>query len=300
MKRYIEGKLTIYTPTFNRAYCLPQLYNSLLRQSKQHFEWLIIDDGSTDGTEELVDTWIKEAPFKIKYFKQKNEGKMAKVNFAHQIINTELNMCMDSDDYLTDNAVEEIFFTWEEAKNVPKICGMVGLDLLINGKIIGTEFPANLKKIKFSDFDRLGVKGDKKFIYKTSIISSYPGYPSIDGEKFPAPGYLYRLVDVDYDLWIINKPLCMVEYLEDGLSKNKYNQFKNVPNSFMFYRHERMRLSTSFSDRFKNAIHFVSSGLFAKKNLFKNNHYPITTFLAVPFGTALNWYIRKTNKKGVV
>lgn len=302
MKKYRNNIITVYTPTYNRAYCLHQLYESLLRQTQSYddFEWLVVDDGSTDNTEELLKKWISDAPFKITYYKQINEGKMAKLNFIHKTIDTELCMCVDSDDYLTDDALEIIFQRWISIKDKTGIVGLVGLDVYKNGNVVGTEFPKDLEKIKFRDFEKHGVKGDKKFVYKTSIISSYPQYPSFDGEKFPAPGYLYRLIDVDYDLHIINRQLCVVEYLEDGLSKNKYSQFKKAPNSFMFYRQERMRLATNFSERFKNAIHYVSSCLFAKKSIFKNNNFPITTFFALPLGLALNLYLKKTNKKGGV
>lgn len=301
-KIYRERNITVYTPTFNRGYCLHQLYESLCRQTCEvsSFEWLIVDDGSTDNTEQLVNDWILNAPFKISYHKQENEGKMAKLNFIHQIIDTELCTCIDSDDYLTDNALALIFSEWSKVSNNIGIAGLVGLDIFKDGSVVGTKFPASLSSIKFRDFEKHGVNGDKKFIYKTSIISSYPPYPSFPGEKFPAPGYLYRLIDVDYDLAIINEPLCIVEYLEDGLSKNKFIQFKKAPNSFMFYRLERMRLATNFKERFKNAIHFVSSGIFTKKNIFKNNKYLFTTFLAVPFGIVLNVYLRSTNKKGKV
>ncbi len=295
-------ELTIYTPTYNRGYCLHQLYESLCRQTHnvEDFEWLIVDDGSTDNTEELVQAWIRIAPFKIIYYKQKNEGKMAKLNFIHKIIETELCMCMDSDDYLTDNAVEIILSKWNQVKNNPTIGGMVGLDIFKNGDVIGTRFPNLLNKIKFRDFGRYGVKGDKKFIYRTSVIRSYPPYPSFKGEKFPAPGYLYRLIDVDYELAIINEPLCIAEYLEDGLSKNKYAQFKMAPNSFMFYRQERIRLSHNTFEKYINSIHYVSSCMFAQKNVLKNNKFPLLTFLAIPFGVLLNIYIRHTNKKGGV
>src|SRR5690606_23531816 len=102
MKKYKKNKITVYTPTFNRAYCLNQLYESLHRQTQSYndFEWLVVDDGSTDNTEELLSKWINEAPFKITYYKQKNEGKMAKLNFIHEILETGLCMCVDSDDYL--------------------------------------------------------------------------------------------------------------------------------------------------------------------------------------------------------
>ena len=295
-----QETITVYTPTFNRAYCLPQLYNSLLNQTVNDFVWLIIDDGSTDNTEEIVKIWIKQSPFKILYFKQINEGKMEKVNFAHQFIDTELNMCVDSDDYLLNDSIEIILKEWEKIKFNQNIAGMVGLDVFKDHTVVGTKFPENISISKFCYFDKIGAKGDKKFIYRSEITKKYPKYPSINGEKFPAPGYLYRLIDVDYNLWVFNKPLCVVEYLEDGLSKNKFKQFKMSPNSFVFYRQERMRLAINWIDRFKNAIHYVSSCMFANKKFFEDNLYPITTILAIPFGILLNNYIKRTNKRGVV
>lgn len=300
MKDYRRGIITVYTPTFNRGYCLHQLYESLLRQTNVNFEWLVVDDGSSDNTESLILKWIEEAPFKISYFKQRNEGKMAKLNFIHQIVDSELCMCMDSDDYLLDNAIAEILNLWETVKSNNNIAGIVGLNVSKEGKVIGTEFPDKLCYTKFSRFNKYKIYGDKKFIYRTDIISSYPPYPSINGERFPAPGYLYRLIDVDYDIWLHNKPLSVVEYLGDGLSKNKYSQFIKSPNAFRFYRLERMRLAENYLDRLKNAIHFVSSSLFARKNIFKSNRFPFTTFLALPFGIILNIHIRKSKTKGVV
>lgn len=298
---YEEDKITVYTPTYNRGYCLHKLYNSLLSQTDVNFEWVIIDDGSSDNTKEIVQQWISDDRISIKYYYQENKGKQEAVNFAHSLIRTELNACVDSDDYLVDDAIEYILKTWRKIKDDKNIAGIVGLDVYQNGTVVGSRFPDNLKTARFTDFaGKYNIKGDKKFVYKTEIIHKYPPYPSISGEKFPAPGYLYRLIDVDYTLFVTNKVLCVVEYLPDGISKNKFKQFMNSPNSFAFYRLERMRLANRFGDRFKNAVHYVSSCRFAKKSIFTNNPYPFITALALPFGILLNLYIRNTNKGGLV
>src|SRR5699024_2051090 len=195
--------------------CLHQLFESLCRQSldMELFEWWVVDDGSTDNTEELVSKWIREAGFTIRYFKQENEGKMAKLNFIHPRLASELSICIDSDDYLLDNSLLNIYNVWLSIKNKDSIAGLVGLNIFENNKVVGTYFPKNKRRIKFSDFEQFGIKGDKKFVYKSSVFKMYPNYPAFLNEKFPAPGYLYRLIDVDYDLYIINEPLCVVEYL---------------------------------------------------------------------------------------
>lgn len=299
IKQDFKKTITIYTPTYNRAYTLPNLYNSLTRQTNKDFIWLVIDDGSTDNTLELIEEWKKNSEFTILYFYQENEGKMEKLNFAHKIIETELCTCVDSDDYLVDNAVELILNSWALTKHKKHIGGMIGLDVYEDGSLVGTGFPDSISEIRFCDFNINGIKGDKKFVYKTSVLKEYPPYPSINNEKFPAPGYLYRLIDQKYSLFIIDEPLCVVEYLEDGLSKNKYKQFFDAPNSFAFYRLERIRLARSFNEKFINAMHYISSCLFAKKPVF-NGDYNRLLFLAYVPGVILNFYIRMNKNKGAL
>jgi glycosyltransferase involved in cell wall biosynthesis len=291
--------ITVYTPTYNRGFIISNLYNSLLRQSNQNFEWLIIDDGSEDNTHQLVSQWIEEDKIKIRYFHQENKGKMEALNLAHDLIETELNVCIDSDDYLVDVAIEIILSEWEKVKGNKKIAGLVGLDVFKTGEVVGTKFPEDLKYSKFSHFFGKITKGDKKFVYRTDVVKKYPKYPSFPNEKFPAPGYLYRLIDQDYDLYLINKVLCVVEYLEDGISKNKYLQFRKYPNSFMFYRLELIRLSDSFLDKYKSTVHYVSSCLFAQKSFFNNKYFYLIILALLP-GLILNLYLRFTSKKNKI
>jgi len=301
MVNYIEGKITVYTPTYNRGYCLNKLYESLLRQTNKNFDWLIVDDGSIDNTKELVMSWIKDNKIDIKYIYQENAGKMHALNVAYERINAELNVCVDSDDFLVDEAIDLILTKWKAIRDNKQLAGLVGLDRFEDGKLVGTNFPENIKTAKYREFEtKYNIKGDKKFVYRTDIVHDTAKYPMIDGEKFPALGYLYRLIDQNYDLYLLNTVLCVVEYLDDGISKNKFTQFKKSPNSFAFYRLERMRMAVNYKDKFKNAIHYVSSCIFAKRNIFKNNPYWLTTLLAFPLGILLNIYILKSKKKGVV
>ena len=137
--------ITVYTATYNRAYVLEDLYNSLIRQTNQNFDWLIIDDGSQDNTHKLVSKWEKESKIKITYKFQENKGKMEALNLAHDLICRELNVCVDSDDYLVDDAIEIILSEWETVKGNKKIAGLVGLDVFKTGEVVGTKFPEDLK-----------------------------------------------------------------------------------------------------------------------------------------------------------
>ncbi|TWD98890.1 glycosyltransferase involved in cell wall biosynthesis [Neobacillus bataviensis] len=284
--------LTIFTPTFNRAYTLHKLYESLKRQSNKDFIWLIIDDGSSDNTEELVQGWIEDNVMPIRYYRQENQGMHGAHNTAYSMIDTELNVCIDSDDYMPDNAVEKIVEFWEEYGD-EEIGGIVGLDCNTNGEILGTELPKDLKtSTLFNLYNKYGVKGDKKLVYRTKITKKYP-YPIYPNEKLVPLSYKYYMLDQEYELLLMNEALCCVEYLPDGSSKNILKQYKKSPNGFRFYRMEMMKLpDTPMLFKFKQAIHYVSCSIFAKsKRILRQSPKKLLTIAAFPFGIVLNKYI---------
>ncbi|GGX27099.1 glycosyltransferase family 2 protein [Aquimarina muelleri] len=293
--------ITVFTPTYNRAYCLHKCYESLIRQSNQDFVWLIIDDGSTDDTKELVESWITENKIDIQYHYQKNLGMHGGHNAAYRLINTTLNICIDSDDCIGENAIENILRTWEPIKNNPEFAGIVGLDADETGKIIGTKIPEHIKETTLYDLYNVhGVKGDKKLVYRTEIVKKYPPYPIFEEERFVPLGYLYQLIDQDYKLLPINEVFCIVEYMADGSSMNILKQYRRHPRGFAFSRKSRMKMAKNFKDQFKNAIHYVSSSMFIKNSAFlKESPKKITTILAIPFGILLNLYIRYKTKEGI-
>ena len=140
----MKATLTIFTPAYNRAYTLHKCYESLKKQTNKDFEWLIIDDGSTDNTRELVQSWIEENIIPIKYHYQKNQGMHGAHNTAYELIDTELNVCIDSDDYMPDDAVEKILKFWDKNKS-DNIAGIAALDAYESGEVIGNTFPEDLK-----------------------------------------------------------------------------------------------------------------------------------------------------------
>jgi len=289
--------ITIFTPTYNRAYTLTRLYDSLLNQTSKDFEWLIIDDGSTDNTKELVQNWIEEGKIPITYFYQENQGMHGAHNTAYKLIDTELNTCIDSDDFIPNDSVEKIVKFWREKGNM-KYAGIVGLDITNEGKIIGTPFPNHIKETTLSDFYAQGGKGDKKLVYRTDIINTYPEYPIFEGEKFVPLDYKYLLVDQAYKLLTLNKGLVVVEYMKDGSTKNIFKQYRNNPKGFAFSRLSRIQYGATFKERFKNAIHLVSSAMFIGdcRWLFKTKR-PFWVLLAIPFGVLLNIYVRTKTRK---
>ncbi|WP_299252437.1 glycosyltransferase family 2 protein [uncultured Aquimarina sp.] len=290
--------ITVFTPTYNRAYCLDQCYQSYIRQTNQDFTWLIIDDGSSDNTKELVSSWIDENKIDIQYHYQENQGMHGGHNAAYRLINTTLNVCIDSDDFMPDDAIEKILFNWEIIKDKQELAGLVGLDADKKGAIIGTKIPDSLKEVTlYNIYNRYGVKGDKKLVLRTDVVKKYPAYPIFEGERFVPLGYLYQLIDQDYKLFPVNEVFCIVEYMEDGSSMNILKQYRRHPRGFAFSRKSRMKLAENFKDRFKNAIHYVSSSIFIKNGAFVNESpKKITTILAIPLGILLNLYIRFKTK----
>ena len=289
--------LTIFTPAYNRAYTLHLCYESMLRQKNKDFEWLIVDDGSTDNTKELVEKWIKaDNGFNIRYIYKENGGMHTAHNTAYENIDTELNMCIDSDDYLTDDAVEKILSFWGKNKD-EKYGGIIALDIFQNGEIIGKKLPEQ-KSIAYNDYYEYGGTGDKKVIYRTDVITKYPPYPEYKGEKFVGLCYKYLLADQEYPLLIMNEPICVVEYLEDGSTRNIMKQFVKNPRGYIFLRKERMKYCKTFKWRFKSCIHYVSSSIMIKdKHFIKESPKKIMTILSIPFGVVLYFYINYKTKE---
>lgn len=298
-------KITIFTPTYNRAYCLHKCYESLKRQTNYDFEWLIIDDGSTDNTKQLIEQWMLEPhDFAIKYVYKQNGGMHTAYNAAYEIIETELSMNVDSDDYLTDTAVEDILDFWNAHKS-ENIGGIYALDCYKNGEVVGLSFSDELKQFhgwgyKIIYYESNGKtkryvnKGDKKFIGVTKIIKQYPPIPVFEGEKYHSLYYKQHLIERDYSILILNKPVCIVEYMMDGSSKNMYAQYVNNPKGFCDERCYVMRNAPSLKLKLNAAIHYVAESLLAgNKHFIRTSTNTTAVILAMPLGIMLYFYIRR-------
>ena len=285
--------LTVFTPAYNRAHTIGRTYESLCRQTCKDFIWLIVDDGSSDNTRELVESWQqKNNGFEIQYIYQENQGMHGAHNTAYRNIHTELNTCIDSDDYMPDDAVEKIVTFWKENKS-DDLAGIIGLDADIHGNIIGTTFADSLQRTTLTGFYAHGGKGDKKLVYCTDVIKKYPEYPIFPGEKYVSLGFKYELIDQDYELLTLNEPLVCVEYQADGSSLNMYRQYIRNPKGFAFIRKSSMVLAPTAKRRFMEAVHYVSSSIISRnKHFLKESPRKGLTLCAIPFGVALYALIR--------
>ncbi len=283
--------LTIFTPAYNRAYLLPRLYESLCNQTCHDFCWLIVDDGSSDNTRELVQAWIEENKIPIRYEYKTNGGMHTAHNLAYRLIDTELNTCIDSDDFMPIDAVEKIVSFWKKYSN-SQVNGIIGLDADTKGNIIGSRLPDDIETMTLTDFYHFGGKGDKKLVYRTNVMKSLPEYPVFEGEKYVGLGYKYMLADLQRPMLLLNEILVHVDYQPDGSSGTMWKQYGRHPQGFAFLRRETMKYHPYFKERFKAAIHHISSRLFMRKNPLQDSPSIILSLLALPFGVMLHLYIQ--------
>ena len=234
---------------------------------------------------------------KFRYVWQENSGMHGAHNTAYELIETELNVCIDSDDYMPEKAVEHILSLWNEYGS-SEVSGIIGLDSYTDGRIIGTKLPTELGRSTLFDlYYKHGVTGDKKLVYRTELTKKYP-YPLFKNEKYVGLAYKYYKLDQEYEMLLMNETLCCVEYLPDGSSLNMFNQYRKNPCGFAFYRKELMKLPfASRSFKFRQAIHYVSSSLISKNRQFLlETPMKGLTLVAVPIGFMLFLYISMKTK----
>ena len=287
--------LTIFTPAYNRAHTLERTYKSLCRQTCQDFVWLIVDDGSTDDTRAVVSAWIQEGIIDIKYVYQENQGMHGAHNAAYRNITTELNTCIDSDDWMPDDAVAKIIDFWRQ-NGSDEYAGLVGLDMTEDGQIIGTAFTS--PRVNMTQYYDDGGRGDKKLVFRTDVIKKYPEYPLFAGEKYVSLASKYFMIDQDYDVLTLNEPLVIVEYQQDGSSLNMWRQYWKNPKGFLYDRKLVLSSKPKLLKRFKYCIHYISSKLIAKEyNIISDSPCKVSTLLMLPVGFAFYEIVKYKVKK---
>lgn len=217
-----DTKVTILTPTYNRAHTLPQLYNSLLRQSDKRFSWVIVDDGSSDATREVVSGFA--ANFPLKYIYKQNAGKHTAINCGMQSIDSEFTFIVDSDDYLKDNAIELINRWIVDIAGVTGLAGVAGLSVDEENKVMG-QFPNNCEYIDCFNSERKLCKllGDKAEVYKTELLKSHP-FPVYEDERFMPESIVWNQFSLEgLKVRWYKDCIKVCKYLEDGLTSATKN-----------------------------------------------------------------------------
>ena len=311
--------LTVFTPTYNRKHTIVRTYESLCRQSCADFDWLIIDDGSSDGTRDWVESlgekivnsgtqfdWmgcmldgvddnhftIQTDKLSIEYIYKPNGGLYTGYNVAYATIQTELCVCIDSDDYMPDDAVEKILKCWHE-RGSEKFAGLLGLDYNIATKdFIGGRFPEALNEVFFYDLHLKKLHaGDTKPVLRTALMKEVAPQVGFHGEKNFNPVYMMMQVCDNYPVLLLNENLCNVEYQigADSMSQGIWRQYVNSARSFAKLRLLEMSLKhNTFKNKMRVCIHYISSCLLSKDSgWLKKSPLKSMTLLLSPLGFVL-------------
>jgi len=259
--------ITVFTPAYNRAHLLPRLYESLCKQTFKDFEWVIVDDGSTDDTKSLsLSLSSREGTdFPIRYFYQENGGKPSAINTGMDLAHGELFFIVDSDDVLTSDALQAIHDDWVPVKD-KGLCGISYLRGYSETKPIGDLHPVDHG---ISDFITVRInqhtEGDKAEIWVTKILQEYK-YPIFPGEKFIGESYIWYQLAEKYDMLFVNKIIYITEYLEGGLSQSGKTMRIKYPLGAIELCKVCMSPRYCFSYREKKTMLYVAYHFFAKKS----------------------------------
>lgn len=301
-------KLTIFTPTFNRAYTLGDLYESLKKQTSKNFEWVVVDDGSTDDTEALVKKWIAEEAVDIVYKKQPNQGKHIAINTGVKIATGELFFTVDSDDFLSPDATEKILSHWKKyGAGKENVSGIISYRRFRDGRFIGKLIPREVQYCTLRDTSqKFDSHGDKVVVYRTDILRCYP-YPQFEREKFLGESYVYNLIDDHYTMSIMDDAIYCCEHRPDGLSFDFRRLYRNNPKGFYLIFSQQTKYLTTARGKLKNAAHLDALAIRLGRWILGKPHC-LWRFLALPLGIFLylkifvlkisdvKWYLRGTKR----
>lgn len=278
--------ISIFTPTYNRASLLPRLYESLKKQTFDDFEWLIIDDGSTDATLNLIDGWKKENPFNIRYFYQENGGKHRAINKGVQLANGEWFFIVDSDDYLPKNSLE-IANKWiKTIHRLDDVAGVCGVKKDISDiRLCG--FPFEVKDLTPSAINEI-TRQDKAEILKTDILKQYP-FPDIKGEKFCPEGLIWNRIGLKYKIRYFNEVIYNYEYLEGGLTWGSINNRRSSPTYATMLYKEKLYQKLPLRRFVMTTVNFWRFVWFSKDKA-KFRGLPLLVYFLMPFGAMVMMY----------
>lgn len=232
--------ITVFTPTYNRGYIIQQLYDSLILQSYKNFEWLVIDDGSTDDTEELFKSFIAERKIKIHYSKVKNGGKHRAINKGLELARGNFFLLLIVMIICLVMHLNELVFT-KQIESEDALAGVSGLRIYPDGRKVGGEAKYTiLDTDSISIREKFHVKGDMAEVFKTEILKQYP-FPEFDGEMFISEGTVWSRIAQKYNLRYFYEGIYICDYLEDGLTKSIRKHHRNSPKGTMLFYNEMIR-----------------------------------------------------------
>lgn len=239
-------RITVMTPTYNRAGMIGELYGSLKRQTFRNFEWLVVDDGSTDQTQEIFERWQKEeVSFPIRYVFKENGGKHSAVNMGLDLARGELFMVVDSDDYLTDDALEKIDRWFDTIAGKPEITGVAANKGYSKEETVNPLFHESyldktlLEMNTYEEEGKKVISGERALCFYTDFHRRYK-YPQFENERFVTEAVVYNRMAADgYRMRFYNDIIWIYEYKDDGLTKAGSRLFLQNPRGYGLWLREK-------------------------------------------------------------
>lgn len=250
--------ITVFTPTYNRGHLLSRVYDSLCNQTYRNFEWVIVDDGSTDGTEKLPfvngcsDSWIE-----VRYYKQNNGGKHRAINRGVKEARGELFFILDSDDVIPADSLEIVKSEFEKIQGDLSFCGVCGYMAHSDGSIIGhgcrlDKFVATSVEMRY----KFRVCGDMMEVFRTDVLREFP-FPEIKAEKFCPEQLVWFRIAQKYKLSIFSKVIYIRDYLDGGLTDRIVKIRMNSPvASMMTYQEMTRYCGIPILEKVKAAVNY--------------------------------------------
>ena len=297
--------VTVFTPTYNRERLLHRSYDAMKNQTNQNFIWLIVDDGSTDNTRSTVEKWIdEEHGFVLKYVFKENGGLQSGYVEALKHIDTDFCFCVDSDDYLVDDAIERIYDFWRNYGS-DKYAGILALDQFSDGTVLGGRFPY-LETGSIIDLLDIDIRkkitrpmADRMLIIRTDIYKTAKPAKRYAGERTINATYLHLQIAKKWKFLLLNEPICVVEYQEDGRSdfSHRLRDYCKVPNAYADWRIFKLGFKDlPFKEKCSQNIHYIAECFLAKRKILKDSPTKILTILLFPAGIFLYVKLKKTYK----
>lgn len=286
---------TVFTPTFNRAATLPRVYDSLRAQTLRDFEWVIVDDGSSDGTGALVETWKAEADFPITYVWQENQGKHVAFNRGVALASGELFLPLDSDDACVPEALERFKHHWDSVAHDPSFSAVTALARDPSGRTVGSRFPfdptdSDSREIRY----RHKVTGEKWGFHRLSVVREHP-FPEMKGVKYVPEGLVWTRIARRYKTRFVNEVLRIYHPGDDRITVS--SPIPHAPARLLWYReelnHELGYFAAAPAQFVRSAINYVrfathlNTGLGVQLRDLKPALARLLWLVALPAGLAL-------------
>ena len=265
----------------------------MCKQTCKNFEWLVVDDGSTDETETLVNQWSRVSDFPIRYIKQENGGKYRAYNKGLEFAEGEFFFCVDSDDWLPSNSVELISQYVDTVRQTDTLAGLVALKTYQDETVIGRPYKEPGKQCSLYHLELSGEGGERSLVFKTNIVKLFP-FPVETNEKFHGESIVYDRFHGRYEFLTINEVLTVCEYQSDGLTSNIRSLMANNPAGYKLYFAQRINMATSFTERLGYIIRYNAfKQLYKGESYDYKGRYRFLVLLLSPIGYIAKYYYKR-------